>query len=172
MPSNKPEFGLDEELLALTGGIEVKNIPDTDLEKLNKVMDLYLRRWGKEFDANVSPGQMQKKATAQRAFADFIFDRMNQREARYTLRLEIIESEDTGKQKKLNDFRAAKKNEDGLFVVEVQSVDKYFSSVRKRPFALLPEAKPVMEVDEDNNGMALILNPNDIYSLSFENPTK
>lgn len=172
MAPNKPEIDFDEELLALTGGMEVQKIPDSDVDKLNKVLDLYLRRWGKEFDANANLGHMQKKSVAQRVFTDFIYDRMRVNSAGLVLKLEILESDDVKKQERLSGFRSAKKNSDGLFVVEIQSVDKYFTSARKRPFALLPEAKPVMEVDEDNNGMALLLNPNDIYSLTFVIPEK
>lgn len=172
MPPARPESDLDEELLAITGGVEVQNIPDADVEKLNKVLGFYLRRWGKEFDTNALLGHMQKKTESQHTFTNFIYERMRTSVSGFALRLEIVEPDDLNKQASLLNFKSVKKNPDGLFEVEIQSVDKHFSSAKKRPFALLPETKPVLEVDEDDNGLALLLNPNDIYSLSFVVPEK
>lgn len=157
------EKGIDEELLSITGGVEVDKIPDDEIEKLNKVLELYKNRWNKEFDDNVGAG-INKKTQAQTCFSDFINQRIGLSGKRLFLSIEIVESE-TNKVA-LGDFDEASLTDDGLYMVTVKSVDKFFSSVAIRPFAVLPGARAKLEIDGASD-RSLLLDPNDIFSITF-----
>lgn len=165
------ELENDTELIAITKGVDVDKIPSTEIETLNKILELYKNRWNKEFDANVGAG-LKKSTKSQDCFSNFINQRVGLHGQDLSLRIEIVESESNSKTlKKFVDNKEAVLLSDGLFEVAVMSVDLFYSSVANRPFAVLPGARSKMEI-AGSSDRAILLDPNDILTIEFVTPNK